>query len=135
MTNLPITSNSPQSSGNASNAALMNSAPDDAQTAAGSGAADPFAALLARQISGTDSALTNLAQISIAANAADSKDTKDPAAIVTDAGTPSDAANSVMAMLMQIPQEIRTPVTQDAAGNATLPPVGKSNTAAPDVAM
>ncbi|HXU92922.1 MAG TPA: flagellar hook-length control protein FliK, partial [Gallionella sp.] len=101
--------------------------------AAGAGAADPFAAMLARQIGGNASALTNLAQISIAANAADGKDTKDPAA--TDAGTPSDAANSVMAMLLQIPQEIRTPVTQDAAASTTLPSVGKGNAAAPDVAL
>ncbi|BBI98774.1 flagellar hook-length control protein [Ferrigenium kumadai] len=142
MTNLPITSNSPQSAGNITNTALANSAPDDAQTAAGPGGADPFAALLARQIGGADSALLNLAQISIAANAADSnatangkKDAQDPAAITADAGAPSDAANSVMAMLLQIPQEIRTPATQEATGNAALQPTGKNNTATPDIAM
>lgn len=141
MTNLPITSNNLQPAGNVANAALANSGADDALTSAGAGAADPFAALLARQIGGADSALQNLAQISITASAVDSnatangKDAKDPAIITADSGVPGDMANSMMAMLLQIPQEMRTAVTQEATANPALQPTGKSNTAASDITM
>lgn len=142
MTNLPITRNSLQPAGNAANAALANNAADDAQTAAGAGGTDPFAALLARQIDGADLAFLNLEQISIDANAADGgtaaglQETPDPAAITANAGAPGDAANSVMAMLLQIPQEIRTPAAQDAAGGTALVSTGKNGApAAADTAM
>lgn len=124
MTNLPIASNSLPSSGNAQNAALANGTADDAQAAAG---AAPFAALLAQQIGGAEAALLNLAQISIGGKtgsgnvAPDLKETQDPAAIAADAAT---------TMLMQIPQEQRTPTVADGAtDNTATAAVGKTVTA------
>lgn len=111
MTSLPISSNKPQPSGNGANASQANIASDaltmDARPA------EPFAILLARQIGETDlSALTaalTAAQTAIAidGNAADSKldpalkNAQDQAAAV--ANIPSDPANTLAAILMQLP--------------------------------
>jgi flagellar hook-length control protein FliK len=130
MTNLPITSNAhPPAAHNAAGAATGTAA-EEGQFAG------PFAALLARQIGNADTALLNLAQISIApaetgsGTAADAKDIQDPAAVIADTGAASpDAANSVMAMLLQIPQEPRTAAADDTAAGDALPSIGKSDTA------
>lgn len=134
MPNLPITSNSlPPAAGNTQNAALGNGAADDTQA---TGAA-PFAALLAQQIGGAEAALLNLAQISLGAQAgsgdpvSDTKETRDPSVVATDATVPADASNSaVMAMLMQLPQEPRNvPVADGAAKDAAAAAIGKSDAA------
>lgn len=128
MTNLPIASKALSPAAN--NAAAAGTAAGESQPAG------PFAALLAQQIGNADAALLNLAQISVApaeagnGTAADAKDIHDPAAVIADTGTASpDAANSVMAMLLQIPQEPRTAAADGAAANDALPSIGKSDTA------
>jgi len=106
MTNLPISSNQPQSSGKAANAMPANIIADslamDAQPS------EPFAFLLARQIGGTDLSLSDSAQtaITIDGNAVDSsadmllKDAQDEAAATANM---SDQANLLAAILMQLP--------------------------------
>lgn len=133
MTNLPIASNN-RPAGNITNAAPASNAASDVPTAAGAGNADPFAALLARQIGGADSALMNLAQISVAANTEGGTGMPDPAVI--DAGAPGGEANSMMAMLLQLPQEMRSPAPPDeATGDAALESTGKNNAASPGSAL
>lgn len=137
MMNLPITSNSVPPAANAANAAA-NGAADDAQVAAGAENANPFAALLARQIGGADSTQLNLAQISVGDDkGTSSQGTPDPAAIAAGAGTPVDAANSVMAMLLQIPQEARPVASQTSADGTAVSSTGTGGTssAADNVSM
>lgn len=128
MTNLPIASNTLSSAGYALNAALANGA--DGVPAAD---AAPFAALLAQQIGGAEAALLNLAQISVGDPMAAPEETRDPAAVIADAAVPSDASNSVMAMLMQLPQEPRNVMAADgAAKDAATAAIGKSDAAKAD---
>ncbi len=128
MTNLPIASNTRSSAGNALNAALASGA--DGVPAAD---AAPFAALLAQQIGGAEAALLNLAQISVGDPMAAPEETRDPAAVTADAAVPSDASNSVMAMLMQLPQEPRNVMAADGtAQDAATAAIGKSDAAKAD---
>lgn len=130
MTNLPITSNSTLPAGKAANATPGNGAAEDAQAATGAGGAAPFAEVLARQIGGADAALLNIVQISIGAEASgngptsDSGDAPDPATITAGTGS-SEAANSVMSILLQIPQEMR-PSAQNAADSTAASAMGKN---------
>ena len=134
MTNLPIISNTPKSPGNAANAAQTSGAAlvggvNPAQPSAGNGlstfgvsladAAEPFAALLARQIGEADSASTNVAPsaITIDGAAPSLKEVQDQTAII--ASTPSDQTDTLTAMLLQLPQEVRTPIADDAASTST----------------
>ncbi len=107
MTSLPISSNKPQPSGNGANASQANIATET--LAMDARPAEPFAILLARQIGETDLSALAAAQTAIAidGNAADSKldpalkNAQDQAAAV--ANTPSDPANTLAAILMQLP--------------------------------
>ncbi len=82
-------------------------------------AAEPFAALLARQIGEADSSSTNIAPgtITIDGAAPSLKDKQDQAAIA--ASTPSDQTDTLTAMLLQLPHEMHTPVANDAASTST----------------
>ena len=107
MTSLPISSNKPQPSGNGANILPANIASDtltmDARPA------ELFAILLARQIGGAGLPALTAAQTAIAidGNAADGgpdpalKNAQDQTAAV--ANTPSDQANTLAAILMQLP--------------------------------
>src|SRR5512146_2422221 len=120
MTNLPIISNSTPPVANAANAALANGAAD-AKPADGASDASPFAALLAQQMGGADAALLNIAQISIGRDTAGSDAAQGSQGAADSAligAMPADAASSVMALLMQIPQETRPAVTRAAEGTA-----------------
>src|SRR3989338_6271274 len=107
MTSLPITNNKPQPSGNGSNVSQTNIATDT--LTADARPAEPFAILLARQIGEIDLSALTAAQTAIAIddNAADGsldpalKNAQDQAAAV--ANTPSDPANTLAAILMQLP--------------------------------
>ena len=107
MTSLPISSNKPQPSGNATNALQASIATDTLTSDARS--AEPFAILLARQIGEIDLSALTAAQTAIAIddNAADDnldpalKNAQDQTAAV--ANTSSDPANTLAAILMQLP--------------------------------
>ncbi len=107
MTNLPISSNKPQPSGNAANALPANIAAD--ALAMGARPAEPFAFLLARQIGETNLSIPDTAQtvIVIDGNAADGsagpimKDAQDLAAAA--ANIPGDPATTLAALLLQLP--------------------------------
>lgn len=130
-------------SGNAANTSQTNNTAD-AKTGGSKGAgaqpAEPFASLLARQIGETDLLTLDAAQVAIAIKGKISgdganqitKEAQDPAAITTN--TPIDPTNAVAAMLLQLPQEIRTPVTNDAAGNSTTPAMSTDKTTGIDIA-
>ncbi|TAN48060.1 MAG: hypothetical protein EPN21_15815 [Methylococcaceae bacterium] len=144
----PLRSDPSTVSGNAANGAQTGGGAADAQ-AAGVQATGPFAALLARQIVETgrlDGLKTSLfapgaaqAAIAVDSGAADSdadrtaRDVLDQAAVA--ANTPVDPANTLAAMLLQLPQESRAPVTGDAAGGAVSPTAGNGNAAGIDIAM
>jgi flagellar hook-length control protein FliK len=117
MTNLPITSNALQP---AANNAMAGTGTDEIQFAG------PFAALLAQQIGDAESALLNIAQISIDAQTVNggtelgAGDTQNRTAIAADTGIPADAASSIVAsMLLQLPQEPRTAAAGDNANDAS----------------
>ncbi len=120
MTNLPITSNASQSA-NAAGATKGNNAAAD--PAADAQAAEPFASLLARQISGSISPGTGIAQIAIAAGVIDPelKDAQDQIDPATD--TTADPTDALSAVLLQIPQEMRTSFSSEATSSTT----GKQN--------
>ncbi|MDD5384835.1 MAG: flagellar hook-length control protein FliK [Gallionella sp.] len=104
MTNLPISSNKPQPSGNTANASQANIATDTLTTDARP--AEPFAILLARQIGEADLSALTAAQTGSAIAIDGSldpalKNAQDQAAAV--ANTPSDPANTLAAILMQLP--------------------------------
>ena len=107
MTSLPISSNKPQPSGNATNALQANITTDT--LTADARPAEPFAILLARQIGKIDLSTLTAAQIAIAIddNAADDsldpalKNAQDQTAAI--ANSPSDPANTLAAILMQLP--------------------------------
>ena len=82
-------------------------------------AAEPFAALLARQIGEADSSSTNVAPgaITIDGAAPSLKDEQDQAAITV--STPCDQTDTLTAMLLQLPQEMRAPIANDAASTST----------------
>lgn len=116
-----------KASGNAANGAQANSAADN--KAAGAQATEPFAALLARQILPAPEAAQTV--IAIDGKAAGSgagqiaDDAQDQALLA--ANTPVDPANTLTAMLLQLPQELRTPVAGDAAGSTTTPLTNNGN--------
>lgn len=107
MTSLPISSNKPQPSGNGANILPANIATET--LAMDARPAELFAILLARQIGETDLSALTAAQTAIAidGNAADGgldpalKNAQDQTAAVTN--TPSDQANTLAAILMQLP--------------------------------
>ena len=107
MTNLPISNNKPQPSGNAANALPASIAAD--ALAMDARPAEPFAFLLARQIGETDLSVPDTAQtvIVIDGNAADGsagpgmKDAQDQAAAA--ANIPGDPVNALAAILLQLP--------------------------------
>lgn len=107
MTNLPISSNKSQPSGNAANALQANIASDG--LAADARLAEPFAFLLAQQIGAADLSVPDAAQTVIAmdGNATDSnpghslKETQDQAAAT--ANIPGDPANILAAIMVQLP--------------------------------
>ena len=130
-------------SGNASNASWASNKADDKTVASQGSDTQPvesFAALLARQINETDPLTLDAAQIAIAIKdktTGDSakpgiKETPEQAEIAT--GTPIDQANTLAAILLQLPQEIRTPVTSDAASNPATPSTGNNKTPGIDIA-
>ncbi len=117
MTNLPITSNNPQPSANAASATRK----DDATNVQ---SADPFGAVLARQMDEANAAASNMPS---SATGADAKTTADPAGSTgkaeqdktpTAPGTSGDLSGA-LAVMLQIPQEIKTTVTKDAASSAS----------------
>jgi len=107
MTSLPISSNKLQTSGNAANALQANIAADALAMDARS--AEPFAFLLARQISETNLSVPSTAQTTIAidSEAADGstglalKDAQDQATAA--ANIPGDPASTLAAILLQLP--------------------------------
>lgn len=107
MADLPISSNNPQPSGNAASSLPANLAADGLATDAR--LAEPFAFLLARQISGADLPAPDAAQTALAMDGiamdgnADpaTKDAQDQAA--ASANAPGDPANILAAILMQLP--------------------------------
>lgn len=116
MTSLPITSNAPQPA-NTANVAYGDSTAGT--QAADVQAVEPFASLLARQISEADSPESGTSQVAAILDTTDPaklKGTPDQAAIAT--GAITDPTNALAAMLLQIPQEIRTPVSNGAPANA-----------------
>lgn len=148
MTNLPNISVPPQSTGNAANAAQTNNMAvspfmegSPRINGAHAGVAnpspsagdsvpskDPFAALLARQIGGVDSTSSKIEAATITIDAASSESIDEQAATASSA--PSDQAGALAAMLLQLPQELRTQATKDAAGTST----DSKPAAGPDVA-
>lgn len=148
MTNLPIANTSPQPSGNTVSATRSNGMSDNPSlesplrngvtnaipansaqaktenglTAFGPSLADafePFANLLARQIDGVDSSLKNIAAgiIGIDDRPSPSDDNHNQEPIAT--SSPNDPVNSLAAMLLQIPQEIRSSNTNNPSNTAT----------------
>jgi flagellar hook-length control protein FliK len=124
MTNLPISSNKPQPSGNAANAPQANIAADGPATDVRP--AGPFAFLLAQQIGAADLSVPDAAQtvIAIDGNVADNnpdpslKEAQDQAAATPN--IPGDPANILAAILMQLPaQEGKG---QKAEGKQTMQP-------------
>lgn len=108
MSNLPISTQTPQSSG-----ASINPAP--AGNAANNQEASPFASLLARQIGEADPAGPNVGPFANLADGATllKKGKQDPTSIAQDPGsaiaaTPADPGNALNAILLQLPPEIRT---------------------------
>lgn len=117
MTNLPITSSNSQPSTNAANTPQPNGAP-------GAQSAEPFGAVLARQIDGA-SAPSSVAPSSekIGIDAKSATDPKSPAGngeqdkALALTGIPNDPSGALVAML-QLPQEIKTPVVPDTTSNS-----------------
>lgn len=116
MPNLPITSSNSQPSTNVANMSQPNGAP-------GSQSAEPFGAVLARQIDGA-SAPSSVAPSpeKIGIDAKSTTDPKSPAGngeqdkALALAGIPNDPSVALVAML-QLPQEIKTPVVTDTTSN------------------
>ena len=116
MTNLPITSNNAQLSANVTSTAKK----DDS---AKGQSADPFGAVLARQMDDASAPASNTP------STAAGGDTKTVADSVASAGkaeqdkVPTDSTSgdpsSALAIMLQLPQEIRASVAKDAASNAT----------------
>lgn len=121
MTNLPITSNASQPANAAGATKGNNAAADPAADA--QQAAEPFASLLARQISGSISPGLGIAQIAIATGVIDPelKDAQDQIDPAT--GTTAYPTDALSAVLLQIPQEMRASFSSEATSSTT----GKQN--------
>lgn len=98
-----------------------------AQASAGSGlsifgvspdAVEPFAALLARQIGEVDSSFTNVAPGAITNDGA-APSLKDEQGMAATDSTPGDHAGTLAAIMLQLPPEMHTPITNDAADTST----------------
>ncbi|MBI3223023.1 MAG: hypothetical protein HYZ46_08210 [Nitrosomonadales bacterium] len=113
MSNLPISTQTPQPSGNAINA-TSNSNPADNQ------GAGPFADLLARQINGAELVMAHAQSLSIEDLSANSqKNGQDAAVVIQDPAValamPSgDPANALSAIMMQLPLEARPMLVAEA---------------------
>lgn len=122
MSNLPINTSAPQPSGSSANPAQPNNTNNQE--------AGPFASLLARQIGESSPATPATVRLAnmVDSTAVPQKDTQDSNSLV--AIPPTDPANALTAIMLQLPPEMRPQVAAD----APVPTAGAQQTTLLDIA-